>query len=261
MTARTATFRLAMIAALCSAWMHAVPVRAEPAAEPVKVTGTVPDEATRAEILTRLRDIYGPRGVIDAIEVGGVVPPPNWKKHVTSMLSDDLKSVTKGQLQIDGTQVHLRGEVRNEAQRQGVASRVATALNPTYVVDNALVVVTQPQDVIDATLADRIVEFESGSAQLTRAGIAVLDEMAAAIARFTDTEIQIVGHTDNSGSRMANIALSLSRANAVRDYLVGKGISGGRIMALGAGPDKPVTSNDSAEGRARNRRIEFRMLN
>lgn len=79
MTARTATFRLAMIAALCSAWMHAVPVRAEPAAEPVKVTGTVPDEATRAEILTRLRDIYGPRGVIDAIEVGGVVPPRTGK--------------------------------------------------------------------------------------------------------------------------------------------------------------------------------------
>ncbi|WP_230968947.1 OmpA family protein [Nitrogeniibacter aestuarii] len=249
---------LCALIALATPWQ---PVAAEPLREPVKVSGTVPDEATRAEILARLRDIYGPKGVIDAIEVGGVVPPPNWKKHVTAMITDDLKGIRQGQLHIDGTQVQLSGQVGNEAQRQGIASRVATALNPTYVVDNELVVVEQAQEVIDATLADRIIEFQSGSAQLTDSGIAVLDEMAQAIARFDGAEIQVVGHTDDSGSRMANIALSLSRANAVRDYLMSKGIDGGRIMALGAGPDKPITTNDTAEGRARNRRIEFRMLN
>jgi len=235
--------------------------RAETPAAPVRVTGTVPDEATRADILARLRDLYGAKGVIDAIEVGGVVPPPNWKQHVTAMLTEDLKNVHQGQLTVDGTQVQLKGEVSNEALRQGIASRVATALNPTYVVDNELVVVERAQAVIDATLADRIIEFQSGSARLTDRGVAVLDEMAAAIGRFGGAEIQVVGHTDNSGQRMANVALSLARANAVRDYLMTKGIDGGRITALGAGPDKPVTTNDTAEGRARNRRIEFRMLN
>ncbi len=226
----------------------------------VRVTGTVPDEATRAEILARLRQIYGSQHVIDAIEVGGVVPPPNWKKHVSNMLTKDLKDIRGGQLKIDGTQVELRGNVPNEALRQQIASRVATALNPTYTVNNALVVVEQAQDVIDATLADRTIEFKSGSATLTASGVAVLEEMAMAISKFDGAEFQVVGHTDNSGSRMANVALSLSRANTVRDYLIGKGIDGRRITALGAGPDKPVTTNDTPEGRARNRRIEFRML-
>ena len=236
---------------------HAAP---PDASAQVRVTGTVPDEATRAEVLGRLRQIYGAGRVIDAIEVGGVVPPPNWKKHVSDMLTKDLKDIRDGQVKIDGTQVALTGKVANEALRQQIASRVATALNPTYTVNNGLVVVEQAQDVIDATLADRTIEFMSGSATLTESGVAVLDEMATAIGRFNDAEFQVVGHTDDSGNRMANIALSLSRANTVRDYLIAKGIDGGRISALGAGPDKPVTSNDTPEGRARNRRIEFRIL-
>lgn len=257
---RTHALRLGLLTTLVFMFGSATPAIAEPPPSPVKVSGTVPDEATRAAVLSRLRDIYGPKGVIDAIEVGGVVPPPNWKKHVAGLLTEDLKGISNGQVRIDGTQVTLKGQVRNEAQRQGIASRVATGLNPTYVVDNELIVVAQAQDVINQTLADRIVEFESGSARLTSAGVSVLEEMASAIARFDGAEIQVVGHTDNSGSRMANVALSLARANAVRDYLMTKGIEGGRITALGAGPDKPVTTNATAEGRARNRRIEFRML-
>jgi len=242
--------------------LPALPLVAAPAAstEPVRVTGTVPDEATRAEILTRLRDIYGANRVIDALEVGGVVPPPNWKKYVSNMLTKDLKDIRAGQVKIDGTQVALSGNVANEALRQQIASRVATALNPTYTVNNGLVVVEQAQDVLDATLADRTIEFMSGSATLTEAGVAVLEEMSAAVLKFKDSELQVVGHTDNSGNRMANVALSLARANTVRDYLVAKGIDGGRITALGAGPDKPVDTNDTPAGRARNRRIEFRIL-
>jgi OOP family OmpA-OmpF porin len=244
----------------CAAALLLAPAAMAADGAPVQVTGTVPDEATRAEILTRLRDLYGARNVIDAIEVGGVVPPPNWRKHVGNMLTKDLKDIHAGQVKIDGTQVALSGQVANEAQRQQIASRMATALNPTYTINNGLVVVERAQDVIDATLADRIIEFQSGSATLTDAGVAILDEMASAIRKFDGAEIQVVGHTDDSGNRMANIALSLSRANAVRDYLVAKGIDAQRIMALGAGPDKPVTTNDTPEGRARNRRIEFRML-
>lgn len=256
---RTSSWMLTTLALLP---LSATVMAAPPApVEPVRVTGAVPDEATRAAILERLRAVYGADRVIDAIEVGGVVPPPNWKKHVSALLSDDLKNIRAGQLHIDGTQVAIKGNVANEALRQGIASRAAKALNPTYVVDNALVVVEQAQAVVDATLADRTIEFLSGSATLTPEGVRVLDEMAAAISRFEGAEFQVVGHTDNSGSRMANVALSLARANTVRDYLIGKGIDGGRITALGAGPDKPVTTNDTAEGRARNRRIEFRMLN
>ena len=114
---------------------------------------------------------------------------------------------------------------------------------------------------LDQTLSNRVIEFEVGSATLTPAGVAIVDEMAQAIGRLGAPRIQIIGHTDSSGERMSNVVLSLSRANSVRDYLVSKGLPGEMLSALGAGPDRPLASNDTPEGRAKNRRIEFRLAN
>jgi len=225
--------------------------------EPVVISGTVPDEAARAMLLARLRELYGPSRVVDRLEVGGVVPPPNWTQHATAALTDDLVRVRAGELQVNGTRVALSGQVANEAQRQRIASDIATALNPTYTVNNALEVAADPQRLLDRTLADRVVEFELGAAALTAEGVKVLDEMVATIATLRAPRMRIVGHTDSSGDRLSNIRLSLARADAVRQYLAARGIPAERMAALGAGPDQPVASNATAAGRARNRRIEF----
>lgn len=242
--------------------------RADPAALPdsangkVVVSGTVPDEAARAAILGRLRDIYGPAAVVDQIEVGGVIPPSNWTDHITKLITPSLKQVRQGQLAINGTQISVKGTVANEAQRQQIVSDMATSLNPTYSVDNGLMVgsTSNAQALLDSTLSNRVVEFESGSTKLTPSGIAILDEMATAINRLGNPKVQIIGHTDSSGDRMANIALSVGRANAVRDCFIRKGIPASQQLASGAGPDQPVAPNDTPEGRAKNRRIEFHLV-
>lgn len=230
------------------------------AQDKVVASGVVPDEASRAAILNRLRELYGADAVVDRLEVGGVVPPPNWSDYMTKLLNSELKQVHQGQLQVNGTQISIQGKVGNEAQRQQVVSNMATALNPTYTVDNRLTVAGDAQSMLDDTLSNRVVEFETGSSTLTPSGVHILDEMAATIRKLGNPSIQIIGHTDNSGDRQTNILLSLDRANAVRDYLVRKSIPGGSLTASGAGPDHPVMSNDTAEGRARNRRIEFRLI-
>ena len=252
----------AVLAGLFAISFSALSVAATDAqdSDKVVISGSVPDEAARAAIVSRLRDLYGDGRVVEQLEVGGVVPPPNWITHISKALGPSLKNVRKGEMQIRGKQVTLKGEVANEAIRQQVASEIATALNPTYTIDNALIVKPRAQDILDNTLADRTIEFVSGSSQLSDMGIRVLDEMAAAIGRLDNPEVQVIGHTDDSGDRMSNIALSLQRATAVRDYLAAKGIDAQRITALGAGPDKPVASNQTADGQARNRRIEFRIL-
>ncbi|WP_230411693.1 OmpA family protein [Denitromonas iodatirespirans] len=227
----------------------------------VVATGIVPDEASRSAILTRLRDLYGAAAVVDRLEVGGVVPPPNWTEYMGKLLAAPLKQVHGGQLQVNGTQVALKGTVANEAQRQQIVSAMATALNPTYTIDNALVVGANAQSQLDQALSGRVIEFEVGSATLTPAGIAIVEEMEAAIRRLERPSVQIIGHTDSSGERMSNVVLSLSRANAVRDYLIRKGLPETSLSALGAGPDRPIASNDTLEGRAKNRRIEFRLAN
>lgn len=232
-----------------------------PAPQPGQVlaTGTVADEASKASVLARLREVYGADKVVDQISVGQVVTPANWNTYVQKLITPELKQISRGQLKIDGSTVTLRGEVANEAQRQKLASTAATSLNPTYTVNNALRVSASDQGILDSTLANRIVEFESGKASLTPAGRAILDEMAAALIKLKGRKVDIIGHTDSVGLRATNQGLSQARAEAVKAYLASHGINGEFLTASGQGPDRPVASNDTAEGRARNRRIEFRM--
>ncbi|WP_043286198.1 OmpA family protein [Paraburkholderia oxyphila] len=234
------------------------PAPANTAPGQVVVGGKVPDEATHAAVLQRLRDTYGAANVVDQIEVGDVATPPNWSANVQKLINPGLKQIHKGQLQIDGTQIDVRGEVGNEAQRQQIASDMANALNPTYTIRNGLRVSASEQGLLDQTLANRTIEFETGSATLAPEGRAILDQMAAVLVKMNTRTVEIIGHTDNSGNRASNIALSQARADAVKGYLVGKGISPQQLTTDGVGPDQPVASNDTADGRARNRRIEFR---
>lgn len=102
--------------------------------------------------------------------------------------------------------------------------------------------------------------FETGKANLEPESYQVLDELVAFLNRKDDVKIEIGGHTDNVGKPAANLALSMDRANAVRDYLVAKGISADRLTAKGYGMTVPIADNKTEEGRATNRRTEVKIL-
>ena len=227
---------------------------------PVLITGTVADEATRAALLERLRSVYGAARVVDQLSVGTVSTPANWSAYVGRLIGPNLRLVKGGQLKVDGNSISLRGDVLNEAQRQQIAGDIAANLNPTYTVNNGLRVQASQQNVLDAALADRIIEFESGKATLTPAGTAVLDGMTAALQKIKGVKVEVIGHTDNAGSRAGNLSLSQARAEAVKAYVVGQGIAAESIAVSGEGPDRPVADNRTPEGKARNRRIEFKVI-
>ncbi|MCK4414284.1 MAG: OmpA family protein [Candidatus Eisenbacteria sp.] len=90
--------------------------------------------------------------------------------------------------------------------------------------------------------------------------IPALERIAEVLRESPDVRVRIEGHTDSVGGEEYNTGLSLRRAEAVRDYLVEKGIGAERLMAEGLGEGHPVASNDSEQGRYRNRRIEFKVL-
>ena len=99
------------------------------------------------------------------------------------------------------------------------------------------------------------VTFDSSSAQLKAAGANTLSGVALVVAEFDKTRLNVVGHTDSTGSRELNMKLSRDRADAVAAQLIGQGVSGSRIAISGVGPDQPVASNSTAEGKAQNRRV------
>jgi outer membrane protein OmpA-like peptidoglycan-associated protein len=103
------------------------------------------------------------------------------------------------------------------------------------------------------------ITFATGSAKILRPSFKILDEAVVVMKEYPSLKLSIEGHTDNVGKPARNQALSQSRAEAVRDYLVGKGIEGGRIDAKGFGDTQPVQDNKKARGRAANRRIEFKI--
>ncbi|KAF1022030.1 MAG: putative lipoprotein YiaD [Paracidovorax wautersii] len=254
---------LAAVAATAAAQQVGAHIENVPGANAGQVVagGQVPDEATRVALLEALRKVYGAGNVVDRLEVvGSIATPPNWSANVQKLLTPSLKQIRKGQLQIEGTQLVVNGEVGNEAVKQKLLSDMANSLNPTYTIRNNLQIpAVGSQQQVDQALANRTIEFETGSAMLTPRGRQVLDEVVPVLNKLEGRQVALVGHTDNSGDRQLNLTLSQARADAVKGYLVDKGIDPARLTTSGVGPDQPVAANDSAEGRAKNRRIEFRV--
>ena len=102
------------------------------------------------------------------------------------------------------------------------------------------------------------VKFESNSARLTKDSLPVLDAAAETLLRRPKLSTEVAGHTDDRGGQKLNQALSQKRADAVRDYLVAKGVPAGNLTARGYGEDDPVADNKTVAGRAANRRVELR---
>ena len=227
---------------------------------PIVVTGIVGDEAGKAAVLGRLRAVFGAGRVVDQLVVGRVTTPANWDDMLGKLIGPDLKLIKGGQLQIDGSTVSLRGDVASEALRDKIASDLVQGMDPGVKVNNGLRVAASEQGMLDAALADRIIEFESGKAALTDVGKTVLDQMSVALLRLKDKKVEVIGHTDNAGSRAGNLSLSQARAEAVKAYVVERGVKPDMVSVSGEGPDRPVADNRTAEGRARNRRIEFKVV-
>jgi OOP family OmpA-OmpF porin len=254
----------ALATLLATAAGHPVDARAQPSASVagrVVVSGAVPDEATRAAILARVREIYGAERVVDQLGIDKLVAPPNWVQQVQRVLAPDLRQVTQGQLHISGNVVELSGRIDSETVRQQLVEQVVARLNnPTYTVRDGLSVNAPTQQMLDAAVARRTIAFEPGNATLTPAGMQVLDELLPLLRRLAGRRFEVVGHTDDRGVRASNLVLSAARAESVKAYLVNQGIPAADIQTSGAGPDQPVADNLTTQGRSRNRRIEFRVL-
>ncbi len=101
------------------------------------------------------------------------------------------------------------------------------------------------------------INFRSGQDRFRSASYAIMDNVATVLKQNPSMNVTIEGHTDSQGASAANKALSQKRANAVKAYLVSKGISASRMTAIGYGEERPIADNKYADGRAKNRRVVF----
>jgi outer membrane protein OmpA-like peptidoglycan-associated protein len=104
------------------------------------------------------------------------------------------------------------------------------------------------------------ISFSTGSADLNARFFPVLDSVSKILKKYDKTVIEVAGHTDSVGTAGSNQSLSERRANTVAQYLIGRGIVRERAIIVGAGEDRPMADNSTAEGRALNRRVELSLL-
>jgi OOP family OmpA-OmpF porin len=144
----------------------------------------------------------------------------------------------------EGPEVQAPAEV---SQSVAVGTEVA---GPSPGVDSV-------QRQIDAEVEGKTIEFALDSWVISEGGAGLLDRIAGILETHPDLRVQVQGHTDALGEEAYNIYLSQQRADAVREYLVGRGVSGDQITSVGFGSSMPEADNATREGRRMNRRIEF----
>ena len=110
---------------------------------------------------------------------------------------------------------------------------------------------------IRLVLGENAVRFDTNKSTLTSSAKANLDKLVPVFNQYPDTNIQIYGYTDSTGSAEYNLKLSEQRAASVKTYLATKGISSARFNTSGLGIADPIATNDTPEGRSQNRRVEF----
>jgi outer membrane protein OmpA-like peptidoglycan-associated protein len=154
----------------------------------------------------------------------------------------------------------LRGALIGGALGAGSGALIGSALDrqaaelrsqlPSYITianNGQFLVVNMPQDLL----------FETNSAALTPNLRRDLQTIAGSISRYPDTRIEVIGHTDNTGSAAFNQDLSQRRASSVGNVLRDSGVPASRLVTFGRGEEQPVASNLTPEGRAQNRRVEI----
>ena len=113
---------------------------------------------------------------------------------------------------------------------------------------------------IKLTLKENAVRFDIDKSTLTATAKANLDKLVPVFKEYPDTDIHIFGYTDNTGTVEHNLALSKQRAASVKSYLASKGLASSRFVTTGYGIADPIATNETAEGRSQNRRVEFAIV-
>jgi OOP family OmpA-OmpF porin len=235
----------------------------DPVAVTVTLTGYVPDNNVHAAIAAAAARKFFSEKVVDNLKASAGAPSGFVSAAVPALGA--LSRLSTGTLVLSDREVKLSGDALFDA----AAAQIRASLDRDFPegwqvkadisVKPAAAPVDQSvcQQLFSDLLAKGKIRFEPGRATIDLDSAGLLDRLIETALRCPAANIEIAGHTDTDGEDGFNQMLSEKRAQAVTDYLVKAGLPANRFTATGYGSSQPVASNDTDEGKARNRRIDF----
>ena len=230
----------------------------------VTVSGQVANEADKTRLWDALKANFGEGNLAGVITVDPATLPAGWLDKLIAALPE-LKA--KGlKFGFDGDKLSIYTSGMSEADRFTVSDKLRSLFGGFEISglwDRAAAALSGLKagfsgDELVKALNLMNIYFDTGSANITRDSLETLTSAANAIKQApAGTKIEVGGHTDNTGDAAANVTLSQQRADAVVAKLAELGVAADTLTAKGYGQEKPRASNDTDEGRAQNRRIEF----
>jgi OmpA-OmpF porin, OOP family len=234
----------------------------DPVAVTLTLTGYVPDNNVHAALVAAAGRKFFNEKVVDNIKAS--LGAPSGFANAVGPALGALSRLSTGTLVVSDREVKLSGDAFYDAAAsqiraglkdfpQGWQFKADISVKPA----SAPVDGTVCQQLFSGLLAKGKIRFDSGRATIDPDSAGLLDRLIETALRCPSANIEIAGHTDADGEDGFNQALSEKRAQAVTDFLVKAGLPAERFTAMGYGSTQPVASNDTDEGKAQNRRIDF----
>jgi OOP family OmpA-OmpF porin len=235
----------------------------DPVAVTLTLTGYVPDNNVHAALVAAAGRKFFSEKVVDNLKAS-VGAPAGFANAVVPALGA-LSRLSTGTLVVSDREVKLSGDALYEAAANQIRAGLGKdfpqgwQFKPEISVKPAAAPVdaTVCQQLFSDLLGKARIRFESGKADIAADSAGLLDRLIETALRCPNANIEIAGHTDTDGDAAANQTLSEKRAQAVTDYLVKAGLAANRFTPVGYGSTQPIAGNDSEDGKAQNRRIDF----
>jgi OmpA-OmpF porin, OOP family len=235
----------------------------DPVAVTLTLSGYVPDNTIHAALVAAAGRKFFSEKVVDNLKAS-IGAPAGFAGAVVPALGA-LSRLSTGTLVVSDREIKLSGDAFYEAAAVQIRAGLGKDLPPGWQL-KADISVKPAAAPVDASVCQQLfldllakgkIRFESGRAAIDPDSAGLLDRLIETALRCPTANIEIAGHTDADGGDAFNQALSEKRAQAVADYLVKAGLPADRFTATGYGSTQPVASNDTDEGKAQNRRIDF----
>jgi OOP family OmpA-OmpF porin len=233
------------------------------AAGTLTLSGFYKDDQQHEHILDSVKRNFLSDKIIDTMT--RVENAPSALTEIAASGLSQLSRLGDGVLELKDKVLSLKGTALYE-KAAGSIKTAMTAYLPQGYIGKSEISVSEPEEVVDtaacqslfvSVISNGTIQFETGSARIDKDSSGLLDFIVSTAQRCPSGKIEVQGYTDTDGSTEGNLQLSQQRADAVMNYLVNAGVDGARLTAVGYGQTSPAASNDTQDGKAQNRRIEF----